>query len=182
MAGAIEARHAAAGAPRAAPATAPRQLAAARARLLGWQPAHIALALAGGAAAAHLALWGLQAAWGLSWAAAAAGTVVAAAGLAWRLWAQATFRAATAAGWPADAPRMLVDEGPYRYGRHPMYLGTVALLLGAALGLGAPLLALAAAVFAGIVAGVHVPHEEAQLLARFGGWYRDYAGSVRRWL
>jgi protein-S-isoprenylcysteine O-methyltransferase Ste14 len=179
MAGAIEARHAAAGAPRAAPATAAGQPAAARPRLPGWQPAPIALALAGAAAAAHLAVWGLQAAWGLSWLGSLAGPPLAAAGLGWLLWARATFRAA---GAPSGAPRVLVDEGPYRYGRHPMYLGTVALLLGAALGLGAPLLALAAAAFAGIVAVVHVPHEEAQLLARFGGWYRDYAGSVRRWL
>lgn len=77
---------------------------------------------------------------------------------------------------------MLVDEGPYRLGRHPVYLGTVLLLLGLGGALGVPLLAVAAALFAGIVAAVHVPHEEAQLLARFGGWYRDYAAAVRRWV
>jgi protein-S-isoprenylcysteine O-methyltransferase Ste14 len=63
-----------------------------------------------------------------------------------------------------------------------MYLGMAAMLAGAALALGMPLLLLSAAVFSAIVARVHVPHEEARLAGRFGGWYRDYAGSTRRWL
>jgi len=32
------------------------------------------------------------------------------------------------------------------------------------------------------VNAVHVPHEEVQMTRRFGGWYRDYTGSTRRWL
>jgi protein-S-isoprenylcysteine O-methyltransferase Ste14 len=200
MAGAVEARHQAGGLAHldaatarrpaavlrvvyplalAAPPAAPRGAAALRARLLGWRPPLVALALAGAAGAVHLALWGLQAPWGR---AGLAGGLLAAAGLFWALWAWALLRRAGPAARPADPPLVLVDEGPYRAGRHPMYLGLVALLLGAALGLGAPLLALAAGLLAAIVATVHVPHEEARLLARFGGWYRDYAGSVRRWL
>jgi protein-S-isoprenylcysteine O-methyltransferase Ste14 len=138
----------------------------------------LALALGLGAAGAHLAVWGPRAPWGQ---AGPAGLALAAGGLAWAVWAAALLRAAGTPIGPAGPPRVLVDEGPYRLGRHPMYLGTALLLLGLALGLGVPLLAVAAAWFAGIVASVHVPHEEAQLLARFGGWYRDYASSVRRW-
>jgi protein-S-isoprenylcysteine O-methyltransferase Ste14 len=96
------------------------------------------------------------------------------------LWAAAWLRRAGAPIRPGGPPRVLVDEGPYRLGRHPMYLGTALLLLGLALGLGVPLLGAAAALFAGVVATVHVPHEEAHLVARFGGWYRDYAAAVRR--
>ena len=76
----------------------------------------------------------------------------------------------------------LIEEGPYRLGRHPMYLGIGALMLGAALGVGSPLLAGAALLFGAIVNAVHVPHEEAQLARRFGGWWRDYASGTRRWL
>jgi len=155
-------------------AAGPRALA-----LLRVRPSGLALALGLGAAGAHLALWGPHAPWGQ---AGPAGLVLATGGLAWALWAAALLRAAGTSIGPAVLPRVLVDEGPYRLGRHPMYAGTAWLLLGLALGLGVPLLAAAAALFTGIVATVHVPHEEAQLLARFGGWYRDYAGSVRRWL
>lgn len=81
-----------------------------------------------------------------------------------------------------EAPMQLMDEGPYRYSRHPMYLGITAALLGTAMALGLPLLLVGALLFAAIVHTVHIPREEAQLARRFGGWWRDYAGDVRRWL
>jgi protein-S-isoprenylcysteine O-methyltransferase Ste14 len=39
-----------------------------------------------------------------------------------------------------------------------------------------------AVAFAAIVRRVHIPFEEAQLRRAFGGWYSDYAATVRRWL
>lgn len=111
-----------------------------------------------------------------------AGGLLAAAGLAWLLWAAWLFRRAGTTLRPWGQPVVLVEEGPYRLGRHPMYLGLVAVLLGAALGLGVPLLALAAAAFAFVVQRVHIPFEEARLRQHFGGWYSDYAARVRRWL
>jgi len=110
------------------------------------------------------------------------GAAVAAAGAAWALWAVGTLHAA---GTPlaGDAePRVLVEEGPYRFGRHPFYLGVTAAQLGLALALGVPALAAGAAVFAAVVQRVHIPHEESRLRRRFGGWYSDYAAQVRRWL
>lgn len=174
MAGAVEAGRGAAQGLAAAPARLP-----ARALARRLPPAGLALALGLGAAGAHLALWGWHAPWGR---AGAAGLLLATAGLAWAGWAAALLRAAGTPIGGAAPPRVLVDEGPYRLGRHPIYLGTGLLMLGLAVGLGVPLLAAAAALFAGVMARVHVPHEEARLLARFGGWYRDYASSVRRWL
>jgi protein-S-isoprenylcysteine O-methyltransferase Ste14 len=43
-------------------------------------------------------------------------------------------------------------------------------------------MAIAAANFVVIVSAVHIPHEEASMLRTFGGWYSDYAASVRRWI
>lgn len=150
-----------------------------RARGAAVPPPLIALALAGPAMTGHYALWGTAAPWGR---AAVTGALLAAAGWVWVLWAVALFRNAGTPLRPTATPLLLIEEGPYRVGRHPMYLGLTALMLGAALGLGAPLLALSALLFAVAVNAVHIPHEEAQLARRFGGWWRDYASGTRRWL
>ncbi len=113
---------------------------------------------------------------------AVAGALVFVAGLVAVGWSFALFVAADTPVRLHAQPLQLIEEGPYRVSRHPMYLGLAVMLLGAALLLGMPLLVLAALAFVGIVSRMHVPHEEAQLLARFGGWYRDYAGGTRRWL
>jgi protein-S-isoprenylcysteine O-methyltransferase Ste14 len=83
---------------------------------------------------------------------------------------------------PTARPTMLVDEGPFRFGRNPMYLGIAVAMVGVGVAAGVPLMAVAAANFVAIVATVHIPHEEAQMRHVFGGWYSDYAASVRRWL
>lgn len=149
------------------------------ARLLQQPPVRIAAlcALVGGAA--HLAAWGCETPWGR---APIGGGLLAAVGWGWVVWAWAELRRAGNPIAATAAPRVLVDHGPFALGRHPMYLGMVALLSGLALAAGSPALGGAAAVFAAVVANVHVPHEEATLAAAFGGWWRDYAATVRRWL
>lgn len=140
--------------------------------------------LAGGLALAGLlidALTGVTLAVPLT-AARWAGGLVAAAGLAWLAWARFEHARLGNPIRPVDAPRILADEGPYRFGRHPMYLGLGLMLCGLALAQAAPALGLAAAVYFGVVSRVHVAHEEAVLRRSFGGWYSDYAASVRRWI
>lgn len=152
---------------------------AAAARWLGLRPPQLALALALLALTLHGALQGRVPQPGPApWI----GGGLALAGLAWTLWAAWLFRRAATPIRPTDMPLVLVDEGPYRFGRHPMYLGLAVLLAGGALAVGAPALLLAAMAFVAIVRRVHIPHEEAQLRQRFGGWYSDYAADVRRWL
>lgn len=141
--------------------------------------AGLALGLAAAALAGHYTLWGSSAPWGR---AEGAGAVLALAGLVWLMWAVLLFRLAGTPVRPGATPVQLIEEGPYRISRNPMYLGLTALLLGAALALGSPLLVLGAFAFAALVNAVHIPHEEAQMARRFGGWYRDYAGTTRRWL
>ena len=149
-----------------------------RARVAAMPASVVALALGSGAVALHYALWGNAAPWGR---AELTGGAVALFGLAWALWAAAVFRAVRTPITSGSQPLQLIEEGPYRYSRHPMYAGIVLKMVGSALSLGVPLLGGAALLFAALVASAHAPHEEAQLASRFGGWYRDYAGSVRRW-
>jgi protein-S-isoprenylcysteine O-methyltransferase Ste14 len=150
-----------------------------RTRLLQWRPPRIALGLALAALTLHGAVFGATAPWGR---AALAGAGLVAAGLGWMLWAWARFRAAGTPIRPLASPRVLIDEGPFAFGRNPMYLGIAVALLGVALALGSPFVAAAATGFVTLVGAVHVPHEEARLKQAFGGWYSDYAARVRRWL
>lgn len=159
--------------------SAPAWIEGRREALSRWRAASLAIGIAAVASGLHLALWGTATPLG---SAPVPGAALAAAGLGWAVWAWARLRVA---GLPLDtglAPLELVEEGPYRYGRHPMYLGITAALLGTAMALGLPLLLAGALLFAAIVQAVHIPREEAQLARHFGGWWRDYAGDVRRWL
>ena len=140
-------------------------------------------ALALGLTIAALALHAIVLRSAVPWAQSVAfGGAMVAAGFGWMAWAWATLRRA---GTPLPSiakPTVLVDEGPYRYGRNPMDLGMLVMMLGVGVAAGVPLMAIAVANFVAIVASVHIPHEEANLRRAFGGWYSDYAASVRRWI
>jgi protein-S-isoprenylcysteine O-methyltransferase Ste14 len=141
-------------------------------------PPWLAKLLVAAALGAHAAVWGTDAPLGR---ALVLGLALSALGIGWVAWAAWTLRRA---GTPVSLraePRVFVDAGPYRVGRHPMYLGATVAIGGAAVALGSPLLLLAAGVFWLVVARLHVPSEEAMLRRRFGGWYSDYAADVRRW-
>lgn len=110
---------------------------------------------------------------------ALAGILLASGGLAWAVWAAVCLRAAGNSLRPGQPPRVLVDHGPYRFSRHPMYLGGTLSLFGLALALAQPLLA-ALAFLTGLGLRMAVlPAEEAQLRRRFGAWYSDYMVDVR---
>ena len=83
---------------------------------------------------------------------------------------------------PGQATNAMIEEGPYRLSRNPLYVGLLALYLG---------LALLAPTFWGLVlfpAAVLLVHwgairpEERFLHDRFGASYDDYRRRVRRWL
>ncbi|MFC7496193.1 MULTISPECIES: methyltransferase family protein [unclassified Nocardioides] len=83
---------------------------------------------------------------------------------------------------PGQATSAMIEEGPYRLSRNPLYVGMLALYLG---------LALLAPTFWGLVlfpVAVLLVHwgairpEERFLHERFGTPYDEYAQRVRRWL
>ena len=83
---------------------------------------------------------------------------------------------------PGQATRAMIEEGPYRLSRNPLYVGLLALYL--AVGLLAPTvwgLVLFPAAVTLVLWGAIRP-EERYLRERFGAPYEDYTRRVRRWL
>jgi protein-S-isoprenylcysteine O-methyltransferase Ste14 len=114
--------------------------------------------------------------------AAPIGTVIAALSAALFVSAVRAFRA-TDTPIPGNRPtRAIVDTGPYRFSRNPIYLAFTLLQLGFAFwvnGLGV-LLTLVPAV--ALMSLVVIPREERYLEARFPATYAPYKATVRRWL
>jgi protein-S-isoprenylcysteine O-methyltransferase Ste14 len=97
----------------------------------------------------------------------------------WALWLFARHRTGLLPGQPTTA---IIDEGPFRLSRNPLYVGLLAVYLG--LALLAPTfwgLALFPAAALLLFWGAIGP-EERYLHERFGAPYDDYTRRVRRWL
>jgi len=143
----------------------------------GWMPPRFFLLYGVAGAALHFALGGpplLRLPW--------LGAAVFAAGLGMMLWGVRCIAAARTTIKPYERSHTLVESGPYRFTRNPIYLGLVAMLAGTALALGtlAPWLATVA-----LAATLHlrfIRHEERALAASLGEPYERYRRSVRRWL
>ena len=76
----------------------------------------------------------------------------------------------------------IVDTGPYRFTRNPMYLGMMLGLIGLAVALNSLWLLLTLAPFALVIRYGVVAREEAYLERKFGDVYRGYRSRVRRWV
>lgn len=110
------------------------------------------------------------------------GVVLIALAVGLALWGVLSFRAAGTNVNPRQPSLQVVETGPYRFTRNPMYLGMVILILG--LGFAASLdwaLLLAPVFWAALHFGV-VLREEAYLSGKFGEPYRAFLGRTRRWL
>ena len=94
-----------------------------------------------------------------------------------------TYRTAFGGGGPGISipPQRIVEAGPYRWVRNPMYLGHLIFLAGLAAVLqswiGAAVLAFHLVWFDRRVRG-----DERHLEERFGEPYRDYCRRVKRWI
>ena len=110
------------------------------------------------------------------------GIVPMAAGLAIVVWAAGLFDRAGTTIKPFEKSSVLVERGPYRLSRNPIYLCMVLSLagLGVILGSLAPLLVVPA--FAALIDRRFIRAEEAMLQQAFGSAYTDYKTRVRRWL
>ena len=100
----------------------------------------------------------------------------------WNGWSLGLFARHETGLLPGQATHAMIQEGPYRLSRNPLYVGLLALYLGVTLL--APtfwgLVLFPAAVLL-VLWGAILP-EERFLHARFGASYDEYSRRVRRWL
>jgi protein-S-isoprenylcysteine O-methyltransferase Ste14 len=110
------------------------------------------------------------------------GAMVFALALALFAWSIATITQA-GSNVPTNLPTTtIVDTGPYRFTRNPIYLGMVLGLIGLAIALNSLWLLLTLVPFAAVIRYGVIAREEAYLERKFGDVYRRYRARVRRWL
>ena len=104
------------------------------------------------------------------------------AGLALAFAAVNQFRAAGATLDPHGSVSAIVNAGPYRFSRNPIYLSFALTLIGLPLALGTYWGILLTPVFTLLMNHLVIRHEEAYLEKKFGDVYTGYRSRVRRWL
>lgn len=100
-----------------------------------------------------------------TWRTLAAGAAVGGIGEAIRIWAAGHL----------EKSREVTRSGPYRYTRHPLYVGSSIMAAGVAIGAGSWLVAAIVAIYMGATITAAVRTEEAFLRSRFGDEYDAYA-------
>jgi protein-S-isoprenylcysteine O-methyltransferase Ste14 len=102
--------------------------------------------------------------------------------LALAIWALDTITRA-GSNVPTNRPTTtIVESGPYRFTRNPIYLGMFGGLLGLAIAFDNLWLLLMLVPFALVIRYGVVAREETYLERKFGDVYRGYRRRVRRWL
>jgi protein-S-isoprenylcysteine O-methyltransferase Ste14 len=76
----------------------------------------------------------------------------------------------------------IVEAGPYKYSRNPIYVGMALMLVGIGLAVGSAWTILMVVPFLGIIRTGVIAREERYLAAKFGGAYDSYRSRVRRWI
>jgi protein-S-isoprenylcysteine O-methyltransferase Ste14 len=142
-----------------------------------WMPPQYFLLFAALGAAAHFALGGpvlLRLPW--------LGAALLVAGAAFAAWGRRTFSAAGTTIKPFERTYELVESGPFRFTRNPMYLGLVTMSTGVALTMGTPGPWLVTLAFALLLRFRFIRNEERALVASLGEPYEQYRRRVRRWI
>ena len=98
------------------------------------------------------------------------------------LWADGLFKKKNTTVKPFEKSSALILEGPFRFSRHPMYLGMVIALLGVAIILGSLITFLAPIAFFLTMYMVFIRYEEKAMEQTFSQGYLDYKKRVRCWL
>jgi protein-S-isoprenylcysteine O-methyltransferase Ste14 len=110
------------------------------------------------------------------------GTMVVVLALALFAWAIVTVTGA-GSNVPTNRPTIsIVESGPYRFTRNPIYLGMFLGLIGLAIAFDTLWLLMMLVPFALVIRYGVVAREEAYLERKFGDVYRGYRSRVRRWL
>lgn len=116
--------------------------------------------------------------WPWSWI----GLVPIALGIGIAVWAARLFSRAGTGLRPFTPSTALVQTGPYRFTRNPMYVGMMLVLTGAVLLAGSLGSALVLPVFFWLIHRRFVLPEEDHMTRHFGEHYLSFTRAVRRWL
>ncbi len=95
------------------------------------------------------------------------------------------FRIFTAANTNTNTTKpalAIVEDGPYRYSRNPMYVCYALGYAGLVLLMDSPVMLLVLAYFIYLMTTIIIEPEEAYLERTFGQKYLDYKQKVRRWI
>jgi len=110
------------------------------------------------------------------------GTAVFVLALALAVWAIVTMTRA-GSNVPTNRPTTtIVETGPYRFTRNPIYLGMILGLIGLGVAFDTLWLLIVLVPFVIVIRYGVVAREEAYLDRKFGDGYRVYRSRVRRWL
>lgn len=97
------------------------------------------------------------------------------------VWAAVHFRRARTTMVPHRPPKALVEDGPFRWSRNPIYLADLGILAGYCLTQGAPQALILLVPLAGVLQSRFIEPEEGRL-ATLGAPYAAYRARVRRWI
>ena len=112
----------------------------------------------------------------------AGGLIVAAAVLGLGLWPVVLFRRSGQSEIPWTPTPSIVERGPYRFTRNPMYLHMVLVCIGVAVLLGNAWILLLVPFCVWALQRFAIRPEEEYLERKFGAGYLAYRQRVRRWL
>lgn len=83
---------------------------------------------------------------------------------------------------PDQKPTSLIDYGPFRISRNPMYLGMTLFLVGTGIFLGSIISFIGAVFFIAAMEIYFIPGEETAMKEAFGKEFGNYKKKVRRWI
>jgi protein-S-isoprenylcysteine O-methyltransferase Ste14 len=110
------------------------------------------------------------------------GGAIFAVGFALAIWAIVTIRKAGTNVETVKPTTAIVESGPYRFTRNPIYVGMFLGQTGLAIGFNSLWLLATLVLFYVVIRYGVVAREEAYLERKFGAVYLDYKARVRRWL
>ena len=116
------------------------------------------------------------------WRYSVGGVIIAGAIFCLGLWSVALFRRSGQSENPWKPTPQLVDRGPFRITRNPMYLQMILICLGVAVTLGNVWILIMMPFGAWVLQRFAILPEEAYLERKFGMQYLAYKHRVRRWL
>lgn len=116
----------------------------------------------------------------MEWPWRAVGIVLVVLAAAVTVWVEKLFKQRDTTVEPLEKPSALIDYGPFRLSRHPMYLGMFTVLLGVGVVSGSLISFVGPVLFLTLMEALFIPREESSMEETFGAEYAQYRGRVGR--